>query len=260
MTDSPSDIALSTPSTGVLLITLTRAEARNALRNQTLAEIASALDQASADESVRCVVITGNDKCFAAGADIKEVQNLTPVSSMQNPRATYWQTLRRFDKPLLAAANGYVLGGGCELLMHCDIAVAGDSAKFGQPEINLGLIPGAGGTQRLLRTVGKPLAMKMVLSGEFISASEALSAGLIAEVTDVAETLPRTLAIAETIAGKSPLAVKTAKQALIAAFETTLESGLQYERQLFAGLMGSADKAEGIAAFLEKRAPEFTGQ
>ena len=260
MTESPADIALSSPSPGVLLITLTRAEARNALRNQTLAEIAAALNDASADNSVRCVVITGNEKCFAAGADIKEVQNLTPVSSMQNPRSGYWQTLRRFDKPLLAAANGFVLGGGCELLMHCDIAIAGENAKFGQPEINLGLIPGAGGTQRLLRTVGKPLAMKMVLSGEFIRAEDALSAGLIAEVTPIEETLPRTLAIAETIAGKSPLAVKTAKQALLAAFETTLESGLQYERQLFAGLMGSEDKAEGIAAFLEKRDPAFTGQ
>lgn len=253
------DIAVSHTENHVRLIQLTRKDARNALRNQTLAEICSVLNADQNDPNIRAVVINGNDKYFAAGADLKEMQSLDSIKSLNNVRADYWKILRQFNKPLIAAVNGYALGAGCELLMHCDIAIAGHNAKIGQPEINLGIIPGAGGTQRLIRTVGKSMAMKMVLSGEFIDAPQALAAGLVAEICEPEDTQDRAITLATTIATKSPLAIKLAKQAMLAAFETTLESGLEQERQMFALLMGTADRDEGIAAFLEKREAKFTG-
>ena len=257
---SYTDIKVSSSVAGVTEIQLIRAEARNALRNQTLAEIAEVLDQSRDDDAVKCIVITGSETVFAAGADIKELQKLNPVDSISNIRVTYWKTIREFPKPLLAAVNGYALGGGCELMMHCDIAIAGDNALLGQPEINLGIIPGAGGTQRLVRAVGKPLAMKMILSGEFISAKEALDAGLLAEVCPREVTLKRTLEIAKTIASKSPLAVKLAKDAVQNAFEVPLEAGLELERRASAILAASDDREEGITAFFEKRKPVFKGK
>lgn len=254
-----SDITLTNPHPHVLQIQLIRAEARNALRNQTLNEIADALQIAGRDESARCVVVCGSERVFAAGADIKEMQSLDPVSSLQNVRASYWKTIRDFPKPLLAAVNGFALGGGCELMMHCDIVIAGDNAQIGQPEINLGIIPGAGGTQRLVHAVGKPLAMKMILAGEFIDAARALDAGLVADVCPREVTLSTTLKLAQKIAAKSPLAVSLAKSSVLNAFEVSLETGLELERRAFAVLAGSKDREEGINAFLEKRPAEFKG-
>lgn len=254
------DILVTHPQDHVLLITLNRPDARNALRTSLLREIADVLRAAATDDTIRVVVITGGPKIFAAGADIKEMAQLGPIDALTDVRPEYWKAIAAFHKPLLAAVNGYALGGGCELAMHADIVIAGEGAKFGQPEINLGTIPGAGGTQRLIRTVGKPLAMKMVLSGEMIDAAAALSAGLVAEVTADDEVLPRTLALAATIAGKSPLAVRLAKEAMLRSFETGLEAGLNLERKSFSLLAASEDRKEGIIAFMEKRRAEFTGR
>lgn len=244
----------------VLLITFNRPDVRNALRNDTLREVADALAQADSDDGIRVAVVTGGPKVFAAGADINEMAKTDAIGALLDVRPQYWKAIANFSKPLLAAINGYALGAGCEMAMHADIAIAGRGAKFGQPEINLGTIPGAGGTQRLIRTVGKPLAMKMVLSGEFLSAEDALAAGLVAEVTDDEQTLERTLALASTIAGKSPLALRLAKEAMLKSYELGLEAGLNLERKSFSLLAASEDRHEGIAAFKEKRAAEFKGR
>ena len=257
---SYSDIKVRVVEENVLLIELTRTEARNALRNQTLAELAEVLAHHHNKPEIRCVVVTGNERVFAAGADIKEMQALDPVASLSNVRAEYWKTIRHFPQPIIAAVNGFALGGGCELMMHCDIVVAGDNALIGQPEINLGIMPGAGGTQRLIRTVGKSMAMKMILTGEPISASQALDAGLVSEVCPREMTLNRALQLAQKIAAKSPLAITLAKGTILSAFEVPLEAGLELERRAFAVLAGSEDREEGICAFLEKRQAEFKGK
>ncbi len=244
----------------VLTITLHRPEARNALRNQLLRELAAALDAAAADESLRCVVIYGGEKVFAAGADLVEMSERDMIGVLEDPRPGYWARIAAFPKPLLAAVNGYALGGGCELVMHADIAIAGSNALFGQPEINLGIIPGAGGTQRLIRAVGKSLASKMVLSGEFIDARTALAAGLVSDVVEPELTLETAQRLARAIAARSPLALRQAKEALRQAFELPLAGGLEFERKAFVMLAGSEDRREGIDAFLEKRKPEFKGR
>lgn len=254
------DIAVSTAADGVLLIRISRPDARNALRNGTLREVAGVLERAGTDEAVRVVVITGDERCFAAGADLREMAALGPIEALADVRPQYWKRIAGFDKPLIAAVNGYALGAGCEMVMHADIAIAGRGARFGQPEINLGTIPGAGGTQRLIRTVGKPLAMKMILGGEMIDAPTALAAGLVAEVVEDDTVVARAVALATTIAGKSPLAVRLAKEAALRSFEVGLESGLVFERRSFSLLAASDDRREGIAAFLEKRAPVFRGR
>lgn len=254
------DISVSIVDDAVGHVQLQRTAAKNALRNKTLKEIQTALQDFESNDAIRCVVISGHETVFAAGADIKEMSALNPISSLLNERAQYWKTIRNFSKPLIAAVNGYALGGGCELMMHCDIVIAGDNAAIGQPEINLGIIPGAGGTQRLVRTVGKPLAMKLVLSGELINAQQALSAGLITEVCAKEVTVSKALALAAKIASKSPLALRVAKQAILSSFEQSLEAGLELERQSFAILAASEDREEGIQAFLEKRKPQFTGK
>lgn len=254
------DILVELRQPGILLIILNRPDARNALRNDTLREVASALAATAGDDGVRVAVITGNDKVFAAGADIKEMARLGPIDALTDVRPQYWRDIAAFSKPLIAAVNGYALGAGCEMAMHADIVIAGTGARFGQPEINLGTMPGAGGTQRLIRTVGKPLAMKMVLCGEMIDAATALAAGLAAEIVDNDKTLERALALAGTIATKSPLAVRLAKEAMLRSFETGLETGLNLERKSFSLLAASEDRREGIAAFLEKRQAAFNGR
>lgn len=254
------DILVERHGDHVLHIVLNRPDVRNALRNQTLKEIADQLLQAEHDDSIRAVVISGNEKAFAAGADLNEMVQKNAIETQLDVRPQYWRAIAAFSKPVLAAVNGYALGAGCEMLMHADIAVAGRNAKIGQPEINVGTIPGAGGTQRLIRTVGKSLAMKMVLSGDFISAEEALLSGLVAEVVDDEQTLARTLEIAAKIAQKSPLAVRLAKESMLKSFELGLDAGLLFERKSFSLLAASADRKEGIDAFKEKRAPVFTGK
>ncbi|MGB2130406.1 MAG: 2,3-dehydroadipyl-CoA hydratase PaaF [Marinobacterium sp.] len=254
------DILVSDIASGVLTITLNRPEAYNALRTQLLSEVADVLDQAMHNDDVRAVVITGNEKVFAAGADIKEMASLDAVGVLNDPRVLHWRRIAQFPKPLIAAVNGFALGGGCELVMHADIVIAGDNAQFGQPEINLGIIPGAGGTQRLLRTVGKSMAMQLVLSGEFISAAQARDFGLVSEVTIPERSLERATELARKIATKPPIAVRQAKEVLLKAYETTLDSGLSLERKAFTLLAATEDRNEGIAAFMEKRKPNFTGK
>lgn len=254
------DIIVESADAAVRLITLNRPKVRNALRTRTLGEIADALGAADEDPAVRVCVITGGAEFFAAGADIKELAGMDAVETLDDPRQAHRERIDRFTKPLVAAVNGYALGGGCELAMQADVIVAGDNARFGQPEINLGIIPGAGGTQRLIRIVGRSLAMKMVLSGEMIDARAALGAGLVAEVTRPELTLEKALDLARTIAQKPPLAVRLAKEAMRMSDETSLSEGLAYERRSFTLLAGTEDRNEGLSAFMEKRKPRFTGR
>ncbi|UXJ55397.1 2,3-dehydroadipyl-CoA hydratase PaaF [Pseudomonas citronellolis] len=256
----PRTLAVQAPEDGVRLITLQRPEALNALNTELLGELAAELDAAERDAETRVVVITGSRKAFAAGADIKEMAERDLVGILDDPRVAHWQRITAFAKPLIAAVNGFALGGGCELAMHADILIAGEDARFGQPEINLGIIPGAGGTQRLLRAVGKALAMQMVLTGEAIDARHALRAGLVSEVTQPEFTVERALQVARVIARKAPLAVRLAKEALLKAQDTDLASGLRFERHAFTLLAGTADREEGIRAFQEKRAPRYLGR
>jgi enoyl-CoA hydratase len=250
---------LEIPKPGVLLVTLNQPESRNALNSILLQELAGILNGSAEDKAIRCVVLTGGVEVFAAGSDVKEIAEKTQEDIHKDPRRTYWQQIRSFPKPLIAAVNGYCLGGGNELAMHCDIIIAGRNAKFGQPEINLGLIPGAGGTQRLTALVGKTMAMQMILTGKLIDAEAALSYGLATEVTDTEETIQRAIDIAELIAAKPPLAVQLAKEAILKASDTLLEEGLLFEREAFTKLFATDDLREGIKAFLEKRKPQFTG-
>ena len=256
----PRTLAVQAPEDGVRLITLQRPEALNALNTELLGELAAELDAAECDAETRVVVVTGSRKAFAAGADIKEMAERDLVGILNDPRVAHWQRITAFAKPLIAAVNGFALGGGCELAMHADILIAGEDARFGQPEINLGIIPGAGGTQRLLRAVGKSLAMQMVLTGEAIDARHALRAGLVSEVTQPEFTVERALQVARVIARKAPLAVRMAKEALLKAQDTDLASGLRFERHAFTLLAGTADREEGIRAFQEKRPARFLGR
>jgi enoyl-CoA hydratase len=256
----PTDILIERPGGHRLLITLDRPKVRNALRGQTLTEIAAALAAAAADPELRVAVLTGGASVFAAGADLDEMAAHDAVSIRSDARPALWRAIRAFPKPLIAAVNGWCLGGGCELAMLADMIVAGETARFGQPEINLGIMPGAGGTQRLPRAVGKSLAMRMVLTGEPIDARTALAAGLVVEVAPPELTVERALALAATIAAKPPLAVQAAKAAMLKAWELPLEAALAFERDAFAGLFATADRREGIAAFREKRKPVFRGE
>lgn len=233
----------------VVTLTLHRPEARNALSTPCLEQLVARLEQADADSGVGAVVIAGAARFFAAGADLRELQQ------QDLPAA-----LAQFSKPLLAAVNGYALGAGCELALACDIVIGGESARFGLPEITLGLMPGAGGTQRLIRCVGKARASQMVLTGEAIDARTALQAGLISEVCVDALTLERTQQIADRISRQAPLALRAAKQALKQAEETGLSQGLAMERQQFVTLAATDDRREGIAAFFEKRTPNYQGR
>jgi enoyl-CoA hydratase len=235
----------------VRLVRLDRPEVLNALRTRLLGELREALAHAEHDDEVRAVVLTGDERAFAAGADIGELNAHDRVSIIADTRPTHWEAFRRFPKPLVAAVNGYCLGGGCELAMCADIIVAGDDARFGQPEINLGIIPGAGGTQRLTRAVGKSLAMKMVLTGAMIDAETALAAGLVSDV------VPRELAVRKAIEIAQAIA---AKAAVLKAYDTTIEAGLDFERRAFQMLFATEDKDEGTSAFLDKRKPEFKGR
>ena len=238
----------------VLTLTLNRPQARNALNNALLEQIAQALEVAQQDETLGAVVITGNERFFAAGADLKEMASRDMPATLNDPRPQLWARIERFNKPLLAAVNGYALGAGCELAMLSDIVLAGDNARFGLPEITLGIMPGAGGTQRLIRSVGKALAYKMVLTGEAITAEQAQQAGLVADVHPCAQNL------AARIAQHAPLALQAAKTALRQAHELSLTHGLQQERQLFTLLAATEDRQEGINAFLEKRPAAFKGR
>ena len=239
------------------LVTLNRPEALNALDRTTLEELVSAVSAMDTDPGVGAVVITGSGKAFAAGADIKEMADKGYLEMYDADWFRGWEDLTRLRIPLIAAVSGFALGGGCELAMMCDFIIAGDNAKFGQPEINLGVVPGMGGSQRLTRAVGKAKAMDMILTGRFMDADEAERSGLVARVVPAADTVEEALKAAEVIASKSKPAAMLAKEAVNAAFETGLAQGVLFERRLFHSLFASEDQKEGMAAFTEKRQPEF---
>jgi enoyl-CoA hydratase len=245
----------------VTLIRLNRPEALNALNSQLLDELCRALDAAEADEAVRCVVITGSERAFAAGADIKEMSDKTYAQMFTADFFTKGaRRIEQFRKPIIAAVAGYALGGGCELAMLCDFIIAAETAKFGQPEINLGVMPGIGGTQRLARFVGKSKAMDMVLTARMMDAAEAERSGLVSRLVPADKLIDEAMAAAKKIAAQSPLAVMMNKELVEAAYETTLATGVAMERRLFHSLFAFEDQKEGMAAFVEKRAPKFTGK
>ena len=242
----------------VALIRLNRPEALNALNTALLGELGDALKAADANEKVRCIVITGSEKAFAAGADIKEMSDKSFVEMYtQSFFSAECGSILATRKPIIAAVAGYALGGGCELAMMCDFIIAGDNAKFGQPEINLGVIAGMGGTQRLTRFVGKSKSMDMHLTGRFMDAAEAERSGLVSRVVPAAKLVQEAMAAAQKIAAKSQVSVMAAKEAVNVAYETTLAEGVRFERRTFYALFATEDQKEGMAAFLEKREPQF---
>jgi enoyl-CoA hydratase len=242
------------------LITLNRPKALNALNSQMIAELNQALAAFEADPEIAVLVLTGSERAFAAGADVKEMEALDFMAAYQSDFIGSWQEVARVRKPIIAAVAGYALGGGCELAMMCDIIIAAESAKFGQPEINLGTIPGAGGTQRLTRAVGKAKAMEMVLTGRMMDAEEAERASLVARVVPTTDLLDEALKLAETIAEKSQPMVALAKEAVNVAYETTLAEGIRFERRVFYATFASEDRREGMQAFVEKRTPNFNNR
>ncbi len=241
-------------------VQLNRPKELNALNLQLMQELRDALKALDEDEAVRVIVLSGNDKAFAAGADIKQMAGRTAMDMYNIDQFSTWDAIKKIKKPVIAAVSGFALGGGCELAMLCDMIVAGETARFGQPEIKIGVMPGAGGTQRLTRAVGKALAMEMVLTGKFITAEQALQVGLINRVVPVELYLEEAFRLAADIAQLSPLAVKMAKESVLRAFDSTLEEGLHFERKNFYLLFASDDQKEGMQAFMEKRTPVFTGK
>lgn len=239
------------------VITLNRPKALNALNSALIAELGRALDIFEADAGIGCIVLTGSDRAFAAGADIKEMQALTFPGTYVDDFITSWERLSRCRKPVVAAVAGYALGGGCEIAMMCDIILAADNARFGQPEIQLGIMPGAGGSQRLTRAVGKAKAMEMVLTGRTLTAEEADRYGLVSRVVPLASLREEAMKVADVIAGLSLPAVMLAKESVDRALETTLAEGIRFERRLFQALFATADQKEGMAAFAEKRGASF---
>ena len=243
------------------VVQLNRPKAYNALSPELMHELLDALEAFEKDDSVGCLVITGNDKAFAAGADIKFMAgDTTPVDMLMNSFIDQWDRLAKINKPIIAAVSGYVLGGGCELAMACDMIVASESAKFGQPEINIGVIPGAGGTQRLTYAVGKAVAMEMVLNGRILNAEEALQFGLVNRVAPLDSYLDEAKTLAAEIAARAPIAVRLAKKAVNTVFETPLNAGLELERNLFFMLFSTQDQKEGMDAFVNKRKAQWQGR
>ena len=251
------NILVERPAEGVGLVRLNRPRAFNALTGPLMDELMSALESMDADDAIGCMAVTGNEKAFAAGADISEMAQATPVDMIDMAFIARWERLRSIHKPVIAAVSGYALGGGCELAMMCDMIFAADNAKFGQPEIKLGILPGAGGTQRLPRAVGKAKAMDMCLTARMIDAEEAERSGLVARVIPADRLLEETLAAAGTIAGYSLPVVMMIKESVNRAFESSLNEGLLFERRVFHSAFALDDQKEGMAAFVAKRKPDF---
>ncbi|MBT6095417.1 MAG: enoyl-CoA hydratase [Rhodospirillaceae bacterium] len=253
-------VLLERPEDGIALIRMNRPEAMNALSNATREELAARFEEVQADDSVRVVVITGNEKAFVAGADLKEFADLGTNDWAFTDARKMWRTVAACTKPIVAAVNGFALGGGCELALHCDVIVAGENAKMGLPEIQVGVLPGGGGTQRLTRTVGKYKALKMMLTAEWISGQEACDMGLASEVVPDEEVVDRAMAIARKIAKMPPLGAKLIKEVTLAGMDASLETGLMLERKAFEILFSTEDQKEGAKAFIKKRKPEFKGK
>lgn len=245
---------------GVGILTLHRPKALNALCDALFDDLIHAARALDADDDIGCIIITGSGKAFAAGADIAEMSKREFAAAFKTNMFSQWADITKISKPIIAAVNGFALGGGCELAMMCDIILAGTKAQFGQPEINLGVIPGAGGTQRLIRAVGKSKAMEMVLTGERITAQEAMDAGLVSKVIDSEILLDEAVKMGLSIAEKGAVSVRMCKEAVNAAEEMTLSEGLRFERRMFHALFATKDQKEGMSAFLEKRKPNFTNE
>ena len=244
----------------VAVVLLNRPKQLNALSDELMEALVSALQELDEDSAVRCIVLGGSDRAFAAGADIAELSRASPIELYYGRRVERWDTIRNLWTPLVAGVSGYCLGGGCELAMSCDLIVASETAQFGQPETGLGLIPGAGGTQRLTRAVGKAVAMDVILSGRMLNAREAFAAGLVARVVAREAWLDEAKRVARDIAAKGPVATRLAKEAVDRAHEGPLTLGIEYERRLLYLALASEDAREGLRAFLDKRPPEFTGR
>ncbi len=244
----------------VALIQLNRPKDLNALNLQLMQELREALQQLDKNDKVRAIIITGNEQAFAAGADIKQMADKTAIDMLQIDQFSTWDQIRKTKKPIIAAVSGFALGGGCELAMTCDMIIASETAKFGQPEIKIGVMPGAGGTQRLTKAIGKAKAMELVLTGRFLSAEEALHYGLINKIVPVEMYLREAVTLAKEIAQMAPLATQLAKEAVNRSFETHLEEGLYFERKNFYLAFATDDQKEGMQAFIEKRKPEYKGK
>ena len=244
----------------IAVVTLNRPQALNALSYGLVKDLSLAMQELDQDPEVRVIVVTGGDKVFAAGADIKEMADKGPFDSMVHERLAYRDKINKISKPVIAAVIGFALGGGCELAMSCDIIVAAENARFGQPEVNLGIIPGSGGTQRLTHLLGKHRAMELVLTGDMLNASDAERFGLVNRVVPVELCLEEAKNIAKKIAAKPQLAIKSAKEAVLKSANTGLDEGLEFERKAFYLLFASEDRSEGMKAFLEKRKAEFKGK
>jgi enoyl-CoA hydratase/carnithine racemase len=255
-----ADLVQVTRDGHVALLRLNRPEARNALSPEVMETLASELERLDPDPAVRCVVIAGSDEVFAAGADIKAMSERSFAEALRHPAASFWRRVAAIKTPLIAAVSGYALGGGCELALACDMIVAAETAVFGQPEIRLGIIPGGGGTQRLTRVLGKQRAMELVLTGSRFDAETAHELGLVNKVTEKDRWLTEAMELAGTVAERPPIAVRLAKQAVLAAEETALSAGLESERRLYELAMATDDRVEGMQAFLEKREPKFEGR
>jgi len=242
------------------LIQLNRPDVLNALNNDLMQEVVNTLEAFDKDAEIGCMVLTGNQKAFAAGADIKEMADATSIEMLVRDQFARWDRIRKIKKPVIAAVSGFALGGGCELAMTCDMIIAAEGAKFGQPEINLGVIPGAGGTQRLTKAIGKARAMEMILTGRMYTAKDMYNAGLVTKVVDTDIYLDEAIEIAKEIATKPTIAVQLAKESILKSFDSTIESGLEFERKNFYLLFSTEDKFEGMKAFLEKRKAEWKGK
>jgi enoyl-CoA hydratase len=256
----PSDFMLTQLDGHVAIARLNRPDALNALNIQLMDQLITQFEAWDTDPAVHCIVLTGSDKAFAAGADIKEMAEASAVDMYERNNLQRWERIKRVRKPIIAAVSGFCLGGGCELAMNCDIIIASETAKFGQPEINLGVIPGAGGTQRLSKVVGKYRAMELILTGRLFDAAEALRIGLVTRVLPVETYFDEAMRLAGQIAEKSPMAVRFAKEAVLRAFETGLSDGLDYERKIFYMLFATEDQKEGMKAFVEKRKANYKGK
>ena len=252
---------ITTREAPIATVQINRPDVLNALNEEVLDELVKELTALDNDDAIRCIVLTGNERAFAAGADIKEnFVTATPISMLKQDLTTRWEAIRRIRTPIIAAVSGYALGGGCELAMICDIIVASETAQFGQPEINLGIIPGAGGTQRLTRAVGKYRANELILTGRRIKADEAKAIGLAAQVYPAASWLDDAKGLARTIAEKPPVAARLATEAVDIAWNSTLDAGLEFERKAFYLLFATEDKKEGVDAFVNKRKASFKGK
>jgi len=258
--DAGASLILTETEGAVGIARLNRPEVLNALNPELMTQLAAQFEAWDADESVHVILLTGSDRAFAAGADVADMAERSTVEMEQRDQFAGWDRIRRIRKPIVASVSGFALGGGCELMMMCDVVVASETAQLGQPEINLGVIPGAGGTQRLPRAVGKAVAMDMILTGRFMTAGEALQRGLVSRVVPPEHCYSEALKVAHAMASRGPIALRLAKESVLKAFETTLTEGVQFERNLFYMLFATDDQKEGMRAFIEKRKPKFEGK